>query len=107
MEQVLDSGAFGQVVKCIDMREGGNPVAVKISRNINQEMLNAQVEVRILKQILGKNGDKHGIVQMIDNFSFRSFYIIVFELLQTNLYRHMKAPDFKGMLREDLRGIAS
>ncbi len=59
---MLDSGAFGQVVKCIDMREGGNSVAVKISRNTNQEMLNAQVEVRILKQILGKNGDKHGIV---------------------------------------------
>jgi hypothetical protein len=44
------------------MRENGNLVAIKISRNINQETMNAQVEVRILKQILGKNGDKHGIV---------------------------------------------
>ena len=44
---------------------------------------------------------------MIDNFAFRSFYVIVFELLDINLYRYIKAPQFKGMKREDLRKLAT
>lgn len=40
---------------------------------------------------------------MIDHFMFRSFYVIVFELLDISLYRYIKAPDFKGINWEDLR----
>jgi hypothetical protein len=41
VESVIDAGAFGQVCKCIDMREGGNYVAVKISSDRSQETTNA------------------------------------------------------------------
>ncbi len=44
---------------------------------------------------------------MLDNFLFRSFYVIVFECLGSNLYKHIKAPEFKGMKKEDLRNLAS
>ena len=33
VERVIDAGAFGQVVNCIDMKFGGRSVAVKISKN--------------------------------------------------------------------------
>jgi serine/threonine protein kinase len=89
------------------MKEGGADVAIKISRNKQREVVNAQVEARILKQILGKNPDRYGIVKMIDSFQFRSYFFIVFELLEINLYRYIKAPNFTGMKKENLRLIAT
>jgi dual specificity tyrosine-phosphorylation-regulated kinase 2/3/4 len=44
---------------------------------------------------------------MIDSFPFRTYYVIVFELLHINLYRHIKSPGFTGMGKEALRGIAT
>jgi hypothetical protein len=41
VDTVLDSGAFGQVCKCRDMREGGKFVALKISSDRQQETMNA------------------------------------------------------------------
>lgn len=35
VESSIDAGSFGQVLKCLDMRENGNPVAIKISRDKN------------------------------------------------------------------------
>jgi len=40
---------------------------------------------------------------MIDSFQFRSYFFIVFELLEINLYRYIKAPNFTGMKKENLR----
>lgn len=33
IDKKIDAGAFGQVVKCIDMRDSGRSVAIKISKN--------------------------------------------------------------------------
>ena len=44
---------------------------------------------------------------MTDSFHFRSFYCIVVELMDINLYRYIKEPSFKGMNPEKLRLIAS
>lgn len=44
---------------------------------------------------------------MIDSFPFRSFYIIVFELLDINLYQYIRSPEFTGMRKEELRDIAT
>jgi len=44
---------------------------------------------------------------MVDSFQFRSFFVIAFELLEVNLYKYMKAPDFKGMSNEKIRQIAT
>lgn len=33
IEKKIDAGAFGQVVRCIDMRDSGKMVAIKIGKN--------------------------------------------------------------------------
>ena len=51
------------------MKQNGIEVALKISRNKKQDLDNATVEVKILKE-LNKNDpyNKNGIVRLIDNF---------------------------------------
>lgn len=107
MENIIDAGAFGQVVRCIDMKDSGRPLAIKISKNKKQETDNARVEARLLKRILGKDPDKYGIVKMFDSFYFRKHFIIVFELLDCNLYKYIKQPSFRGMNKDLLRQIAT
>jgi hypothetical protein len=48
---IVDKGAFGQVVKCIDIKDGGREVAVKISRNKKFDFDNASIEYKILSTI--------------------------------------------------------
>jgi|LauGreDrversion4_2_1035121.scaffolds.fasta_scaffold175841_1 hypothetical protein len=62
VEKVLDSGAFGQVCRCVDMRDSGKYVAVKISRDRQIEATNAQVEAKILRKVLRNNR----AIQMLD-----------------------------------------
>ena len=107
IEKIIDAGAFGQVVRCIDMKDGGRIVAVKISKNRKQDTDNACVEARLLNRILGKDPDKYGIVKMFDSFYFRRHYIIVFELLSMNLYKYIKRPGFRGMNKDLLRQLAT
>lgn len=106
MDKIIDAGAFGQVVRCIDMKDNGKTVAIKLSKNKKQETDNACVEAKLLKRILGKDPDKFGIVKMYDSFFFRRHFIIVFELLDVNLYKYIKQPHFRGMNKDLLRQIA-
>lgn len=43
---------------------------------------------------------------MQDCFMFRSFYIIVFEVMHINLYKYLKTPHFIGMHKDQLRDVA-
>ena len=90
VDKIIDAGAFGQVVRAIDMKDCGKALAIKISKSKKQETDNARVEAKLLKRILGKDPDKHHIVKMFDSFYFRRHFIIVFELLDMNLYRYIK-----------------
>jgi hypothetical protein len=58
VEAYLDKGAFGQVLRCSDMREHGQSVALKISRCVREEIDNARVEARLLRQMQSQNGAK-------------------------------------------------
>lgn len=49
--EIVDKGAFGQVVKCFDIKDMGKEVAIKISRNKKFDFDNGQVEYRILNTI--------------------------------------------------------
>lgn len=44
---------------------------------------------------------------MLDAFYFRKHYVIVFELLESNLYKYIKEPSFTGMKKDHLREIAT
>jgi dual specificity tyrosine-phosphorylation-regulated kinase 2/3/4 len=57
INDIVDKGAFGQVVRCFDLKQNGVEVALKISRNKKQDLENALVEIKIL-QLLNKN-DKY------------------------------------------------
>jgi serine/threonine protein kinase len=107
VEQCLGRGAFGQVVKCIDLKEGGRAVALKISKCSNGDVNNAMQEARYLKRIHGEDPlRRHSIVDLLDDFKFRQHYVLVFEVLGENLYEHIKSPKFKGMKTEQLRSVA-
>lgn len=95
------------MVRCIDLKEGGRDVALKISRNKKFDVENAQVEFKILKALKEKDPtDCHGIVRIIDSFPFRKHVVLVFELLGINLYKHMKAEAFKSFTKDQLRSLA-
>jgi dual specificity protein kinase YAK1 len=75
---IVDKGAFGQVVRCIDLKENGKEVALKISRNKKFDIDNAQVEFKILNSLKSKDpSDQHGIVRVIDSFHFRKHVVLV------------------------------
>ena len=89
--EIVDKGAFGQVVRCVDMKEGGKEVAVKISRNKKFDFENAQVEIKILETLKRKDPyGRQGVVRILDHFPFRKHMVLVFELLGMNLYRYMR-----------------
>ena len=48
MCDIVDKGAFGQVVKCFDVKDQYKEVALKISRNKKFDVDNASVEYKIL-----------------------------------------------------------
>lgn len=89
---IVDKGAFGQVVKCFDIKDSGREVAIKISRNKKFDFDNAMVEYKILNTIKQHDPtDSSGIVRVMDSFPFRKHYILVFELLGVNLYKHIRS----------------
>jgi len=79
-------GAFGQVLKCADMKENGRMVAIKISKAEQSETENAQIEAKFLTKIANRNPDRYSLVKAYDRFFFRHHFFIVTELLDINLY---------------------
>ncbi len=87
----MDKGAFGQVVKAIDLKLNGIEVALKISRNKKYDLDNAQTEIKILQTL--NNNDKYnttGVVKLHETFHFRRHMVLVFEVLGPNLYRTVR-----------------
>ena len=82
---------------CVDMKDPSKRlVAAKIGKNKKFDVDNAQVEIRILKQLKNvdqnKIGDSEGynrIVEYLDSFNFRQHVIIIFENLHFNLYKFL------------------
>ena len=94
--KVVGKGSFGQVFKARDHKNQLN-VALKIVRNDERFRKPALVEIKILDHL--RKQDKENacnIIQMLDNFTFRSHTCITFELLWVNLYEAIKRNKFKG-----------
>ena len=91
----------------MDLKEGGREVALKISRNKKFDFDNASIEINILHTLKKADPtDKQGVVKIIDSFPFRKHYVLVFELLDVNLYRYMQEiPNFKGMDRGMFKSV--
>ena len=91
----LGKGTFGQVMKCVNVSDRSQSVAVKIVKNKPAYFQQGLVEVRIL-QLLNRSFDLR-VVKMQDYFVFRKHLCIVFELLSVNLYDVIKHNNFRGL----------
>lgn len=93
---VLGKGSFGQVLQCRDHKTG-HAVAIKIIRNKSRFHKQAVVEIKVLDNLRKWDPDeKHHVIKMTEDFSFRNHLCIVTELLSINLYELIKANSFHG-----------
>ena len=72
------------------MKDHGKEVAIKISKNSENDTSNAQLETRFLSKILASEPDKHRLLKIYDSFFFRQHYLIVTEMLDIDLYSYIK-----------------
>lgn len=65
------------------------------------------VEVKILETLKKEDlNDKKNVVRILDHFVFRKHLILVFELLNMNLYEFIKANNFNGVSSSLVRRFA-
>lgn len=94
--EMLGSGSFSQVCKCLD-HKNNKEVAVKVIKSHKRFEEQGQVELKILAYLKKYNKSQPTyFVHMLNHFVFRGHLCIVFELLSFNLYDLLKANGFKG-----------
>jgi len=102
----LGSGSFGQALKCLDHKTN-ELVALKIIKNQKKFQYQAGMELKIIKFL--NNHDKqdvNNIIRVKDYCIFREHLVIVFELLNLNLYEFIKKNEFKGLTQNLIRRFA-
>ena len=57
VKEIMDKGAFGQVVKCLDHQDKMTEVAIKINRNSYEDHLSSKTEIAILKKLMEDSED--------------------------------------------------
>ena len=105
--KVLGKGSFAQVVSAIDHLTGMK-VAVKINRNTEIDHKFAKQEASLLKFLMEEDPeDEHNIVRLIEHISFREHQCFIFELLNTDLFEHLKDNEFMGFHKKQIRSYAA
>lgn len=93
-------------MSCLDHKTG-KKVAIKVTRNTELDHKFAMSESRLLNFLMEKDPrDRHNIVRMQDEFSFREHHCFVFELLHCDLFEHLKETGFLGFPTARIRSYA-
>ena len=106
---LLGKGSFGQVIEVYDHSQK-KTIAIKIIKNKPKFNQQAKVEVNVLKLLRECDSTKN-IIEIIDNFIFRSHMVsstqcITFELYSLNLYEYLKKKSFKGLTMSAIKRIS-
>lgn len=103
---LLGTGTFGQVVKCL-YKSTGDIVAVKVIKNQPAYFNQAWVEINILRILHRQNHPDHPrhIVKFYSHFVFRGHLCLVFERLSINLYELLKQNSYTGIGVDLLRNF--
>lgn len=94
---LLGTGTFGQVVKCIHLRSG-QMVAVKVIKNQKAYFNQAWVEFNMLKMLHEENpaeSTRH-VVKLFSHFIFRGHLCLVFEMLSITLLTFIESNEYRG-----------
>jgi dual specificity tyrosine-phosphorylation-regulated kinase 2/3/4 len=69
---MLGEGSFGQVFKCLDHKYNSAPVAVKMVKNNDKYLTQAQIEIKILSLIKSKDPvSANNCIDLKNYFPFR------------------------------------
>ena len=107
----LGDGTFGRVLLAHDSKYN-DTVAIKVIRDINRYVENAQIEAKILRRLFDdrQNRDHPGrksVVKLFDTFFHRDhLYCLVFEPLGMSLLDIVKRNEYTGMYISDIQLIA-
>lgn len=107
----LGDGTFGRVLLAHDSKYD-DTVAIKVIRDIDRYVENAQIEAKILRRLFDdrENRDHPGrksVVKLFDTFFHRDYlYCLVFEPLGMSLLDIIKRNEYAGMYMSDIELIA-
>jgi serine/threonine-protein kinase PRP4 len=88
---VIGRGVFSTVLKCVDLQDESNVVAIKMIRNNDIMRKAAEKELFLLSLISQRDPEnKKHCVKLLANFEYRHHTAFVFESMQMNLRETLK-----------------
>ncbi|CAH2225187.1 Homeodomain-interacting kinase 2 [Pelobates cultripes] len=88
MQELLGSGTFGQVVKCVK-KGTSEKVAIKMLKSRKYVAEVAQAEINILTQLNKQRPDEFNVIKAFEFFLYNNIICLVFEMLDMSLFDYM------------------
>lgn len=81
---------------------------MKINRNTEIDHKFAMQEGKLLRFLMQEDPeDEFNIVRLVEHLRFRDHQCFVFELLNTDLFEHLKENEFMGFQEDKIRSYAA
>lgn len=100
--EIIGRGSYGQVIKAFDHKER-KLIAIKIIRNLPCIVQQAKIETQVLYRLIQQGDPCPYLIKILDNTVFRNHIIQTFELLDMNLYQHLKVNNFAPISFADIK----